>query len=87
MVIKQLFDKVDVLMLVQQHISHIFHTYFKLDRSAYFGKISAINWHACIMPKITTNDTFFVILAHNVPEIFYFMVFKIVAAAILSIGL
>ena len=38
MVTKQLFDKVDVFMLVQQHISHIFRAYFKLDRSAYFGK-------------------------------------------------
>jgi len=28
MVTKQLFDKVDVLMLVRQHISHIFHIFF-----------------------------------------------------------
>ena len=40
-----------------------------------------------IMPEIMRSDTFFVILAHTVPEIFYFMVFKIAAAAILNIGL
>jgi len=55
MVTKQLFDKLGMPVYSEHAIAayfaylpHIFRAYFKLDRSAYFGKISAINWHACM---------------------------------------
>jgi len=47
MVTKQLFDKVDVLMLVQQHIFRIFFVHISsLTGPHILEKISTINWHA-----------------------------------------